>query len=136
MVSLTDDNYLSKVESELANMLKGDGVEFLSSFEGDTDLSDLDALESEFSELSEFITETDEITEQDTKVNALIDVLEKAQDLVSALRGEPGSDEENDDAIQTRLDQVESAVNQAHELLSRLENEVKEIRQTVSSNHA
>jgi len=135
MVSLTDDNFLSKVESELNNILKGGDLAGLSSFESEEDFSDLDALESEFAELSEFIDDSDENKTQDSQVNALIDVLEKAQDLVTALRGEPIS-EEGDEAIQKRIDQVASAVNQAHDLLKRLENEVKELRESVNSQQA
>jgi len=133
MVSLTDDHYLLKVESELTSMLKSDNFENSSLLDGDDDFSDLDALESEFSELGEFITESEEEKNEDDnkKVNYLIETLEKAQDLVSALRNNPGTEGIDGDVLQARLDQVESSVNQAYDLLKRLENEVKEIRKSV-----
>lgn len=136
MQSLTEDNFLSKVESELEKILRGSDLAGLASFEDEEEVSDFDALESEFAELSEFISDSDETKSKNSQVNTLIEVLEKAQDLVTVLRGEPESDEGNDDSINKQLDQVASAVNQAHDLLKRLDKEVKELRETVNSHQA
>ncbi len=133
MVSLMDDSYLSKVESELTSMLKGGDLAGLSSTEGDMDATELDDLELEFSELAEFMGEAEEGVEQGSKVNALIKTLESAQGLVTALRSDSEPEDEGDDALQKRLDQVALTLSQADDLLKRLENEVKEIRGMMSS---
>ncbi len=134
MVSLmSDDSYLSKVESELTSMLKGGDLAGLSPSEGDIDSTELDDLELEFSELAEFMGESEEGVEPGSKVNALIKTLENAQSLVAALRSDSEPEDEGDDALQKRLDQVALTLNQADDLLKRLENEVREIRRMVSS---
>jgi len=133
MASLMNESDLSEVESELTNMLKGGDMEGLSPSEDDIDSTDLDALELEFSELSEFMSEREGGTEQGSKVSALIKTLENAQTLVTTLRSESGPEDESDDSLQKRLDQVTLTLNQADDLLKRLENEVREIREMTRS---
>ncbi len=130
MGRLADDMYLKDVEMELESLLAGSKHAMPEPSNDHNDSSDLESLEEEFSELESFLFKSGDDPEQKEKVNVLIDTLEKAKTLVDELKTSSTSGK-NDEPIQKRLGQVESAVAQAQELLERLEAELREIRQAV-----